>query len=176
MSQARLPWTLAIDPGLRLCGVAMFEGTALNSAWLVKNTSKTERGPEAWFAMAERVLASWLKRTPARGQLVANLIIEVPQVYWRSSKGGRAADLIELAGVVGAVSTACPVMARRHFYPAVWKGQVPKEVHNKRVLKHLTEKEHGFMEPVSASLRHNQIDAVGLGLYHLGRMPRKAGK
>lgn len=169
----RAPWTLAVDPGLRLCGVALFEGQALHSAWLIKNTTRHERGPEAWHSMGERVLGSWLKRAPARGQLLHNLVIEVPQIYWNSRKGGRAADLIELAGVVGAVSSACPVLHRVHFLPKSWKGQTPKEVHNSRVLKKLSEEESGFLEPTAASLRHNMIDAVGLGLFRLGRLTRK---
>lgn len=167
---AKLLWTLAIDPGLRQCGVAMFEGGALNGAWLARNRRKAERGPEAWYSMAESVLYSWIKRAPARGQLVHDLVIEVPQIYWRANRGGNAADLIELAGVVGAVSQALPVLNRVHFLPRKWKGQTPKPVHNRRVLAKLQEPERAFIEPTPASLLNNVVDAVGLGLYRLGRL------
>lgn len=163
-------WTLAVDPGLRQCGVALFEGTALQVAWLVKNRVKTDRGPKAWYGMGERVVESWLDRAPARGQLLNALVIEVPQVYWRASGGGNAADLIELAGVVGAVSTSCPVLNRVHFLPRKWKGTMPKAKHNARIMRKLTQSEQGFIEPTPASLLNNVVDSIGLGLFHLGRL------
>jgi hypothetical protein len=169
------PWTLAIDPGLRQCGVSIFEGTSLHGAWLARSRVLKDRGPKAWFAMAEKVFESWLQRAPARGYLVHSLVVEVPQVYWRARRrgkagGGNAADLIELAGVVGAISSLAPVLNRVHFLPRKWKGQVPKKVHNARVMKRLSSAEQGFIEPTPASLLNNVIDSVGLGLFHLGRL------
>lgn len=167
----RLPWTLAVDPGLRQCGVALFEGPALVAAWLARNCTKTERGPTAWTTMGESVLESWLRRTPRRGLVLDQLVVEVPQVYWGKRGGGKAADLIELAGVVGAVAVSMPVRTRKHFLPREWKGQTPKPVHNRRVLKRLdVEESLAFDKAIPKSLLNNAIDAVGLGLFHLGRM------
>jgi hypothetical protein len=161
-----------VDPGLRLCGVALFEGPTLVRAWLAKNSVKTERGPTAWNSMGDAVLSSWLKNSPRRGHQLDQLVVEVPQVYFGSRGGGNAADLIELAGVVGAVSSSVPVRNRKCFLPREWKGSVPKAVHNKRVLKRLDAEETASLEKVPKSLQHNMVDSIGLGLFYLGRMTK----
>lgn len=164
-------WTLAVDPGLRVCGLALFEQDTLYRAWLSRNPLRTERGPEAWEAMARAALNDFISHTPRRGRVPKRLVVEVPQVYWRAGQGGRAADLIELAGVVGAVAATLPVMTRVHYLPRQWKGQVPKNVHNKRIMKRLRDGEpERILRPSAASLMHNVVDSIGLGLKQLGRM------
>jgi hypothetical protein len=54
----------------------------------------------------------------------------------------------------------------RALYPSEWKGQVPKDVMNERVLKRLSVKEHEAL----VSSDHNTLDAVGIGLFHSGRL------
>lgn len=164
------PWTLAVDPGLRVCGVSLFEGKYLYKAWLAKNPLRKGRGPDAWNRMAEEVCRSWIRRAPKHCGQLHSLVVEVPQVYWRSGRGGNAADLIELAGVVGATTATIPVLNRAHYLPRAWKGQVPKEIHNRRVLKKLSDDELPAMEKTSTSLQHNVVDSIGLGLFYLGRM------
>ena len=166
-----MKYSLFLDPGLRVCGLALFEGPTLISAWLSKNTSSTRvRGNEAWEAMASAVVRDWVRRTRRRGALISVLGCEVPQIY-RGSKA-RPDDLIQLAGVVGAVSSAMPANKRVSFYPRQWKRQVPKDVHNARVLGRLDAGEQRAIEHAGAAT-HNVVDAVGIGLFFHGRLVPK---
>lgn len=103
-----------------------------------------------------------------------SVVSEYPQSYIASQQKGDQNDLVELAGVVGATcaelgGTVTGVLPRE------WKGQTPKDIHNARVLKRLTPEELKIVQTcsVSESLLHNTIDAVGIGLFHLGRLERK---
>lgn len=166
-----MKWTLAVDPGLRACGCSLFEQDTLYRAWLSRNPIKAERGPKAWERMAAAVLNDLIRYAPQRSRLVNTLVIEVPQIYWGAKKGGRAADLIEVAGVVGSVAAAVPVLDRIHYLPREWKGTVPKEIHNKRVVKRLRVEEDARIVRPSATLLHNVIDSIGLGFKQVGRFP-----
>lgn len=60
------------------------------------------------------------------------------------------------------------------FTPEVWKGAVPKHIHQPRILKALTPEERFVLKSVTegmnGSLVHNVIDAVGIGMFSLGRL------
>jgi len=58
--------------------------------------------------------------------------------------------------------------ATTHFgvKPREWKGQVPKDVHHARLVKTLTPDEMAMVERAAPpSLRHNVLDAIGIGKY-----------
>jgi hypothetical protein len=99
------------------------------------------------------------------------LVIEWPQIYVRARSKGDPNDLLLVAGVaagvVASVRAGCVFMPK----PADWKGQVPKEIHNARAMKRLSPAEAALVAPAGpASKLNNAIDAVGLGLWALGRM------
>ena len=72
-----------------------------------------------------------------------------------------------------------------YVFPFQWKGSVPKSIHHTRVLAKLSEAERAVADqaisrgrsgvskslatPVPASKRHNVLDAIGLGLFRVGR-------
>jgi hypothetical protein len=100
------------------------------------------------------------------------VVIEVPRHYPYNQKGDPN-DLIDLAVRVGEL--------KNHFtekgatvqlvYPRTWKGTVPKVIHNKRVLRMLTKQEIDLLpkRPRAKDYDHNMLDAIGLGLWKLGR-------
>lgn len=94
-------------------------------------------------------------------------VIEKPMVYPLGTRGAGddPNDLIEVALTVGAVMSVAESTITA--YPRDWKGTVPKEIHNKRVLAALTDKDKALIERVPSGLRHNVIDAIGLGLWTL---------
>ena len=53
--------------------------------------------------------------------------------------------------------------------PHKWKGNLPKHVTEARVLQTLTREEKGVIPRIGKNLIHNVYDAIGIGLYHLGR-------
>ena len=154
---------LAVDPGLRVCGIAYYADDALSVCVLVRNPEREARGPMAWMALAEqvrKVLPNWCKPDA--------VVLEVPQVYVIGKGKGDPADLIELAGVDGAIAAQYPAAKHFGFRPREWKGSVPKDVHHARVLKTLSETDKRLVgESAPASLRHNVLDAVALGAWFL---------
>ena len=132
----------------------------------------------SWFEDGALVQAGatpadeFLEFDPLGGIGPAILIIEVPRIYPRGGKGDQN-DLIDLAVLVGDL---------RGFYrragfttrlvaPRFWKGTTPKPIHNKRVVATLTPAERAFLpkRPRAKTFDHNMLDAVGLGLFQLGR-------
>ncbi len=106
---------------------------------------------------------------------VSSAIIECPQVY-PGTPQKQANDLITLAVMVGRyqeqfLARKIPVTL---ILPHKWKGTIPKDVHNNRVLSRLDPKERELYQTsvlgVPSSKRHNVVDAIGLGLYALKRL------
>jgi hypothetical protein len=135
---------IAIDPGVQKCGVAAFDdGKLVRANWIP--------GHSLWAVFLK---ADWN----------AALAIERMQVY-KVSKGDPN-DLILVSEMVGYLTAGFTVTS---FYkPRTWKGQVPKTVIQKRVSKALDEAEFKVLMPWFNN--HNVVDAVGIGLFHLGRI------
>ena len=159
---------LAVDPGLRGCGVAFFtdEGVLKHATW-VKNPTLKGRGPAAWDTMANEV------RSIPYFEFTRKIFTELPQVYPGMPRTD-VNDLLDLAGVLGAITSNANAEIF-HCFPNEWKGSVPKEIMNERVKKLLTEYERGMVVSVGA-LDHNTYDSVGVGLFFLKRMKRGGGK
>lgn len=172
----------AIDPGLRVCGVSLFVDNVLRSAGLVKSSNEKDRGMTAWRDMALAVL-QWLgDNGPTTGGFLNILAGERMQVYSGSKQEGDPNDLIELAGVLGAVS--CRLLPRIcvTYSPRDWKEQTRKPAPGTdpesyviavRCRKRLTVEEQTRIQlPTAKSLQHNVWDAIGIGLKAAGRFDR----
>lgn len=98
------------------------------------------------------------------------IVVEEPQVYPVSK--GDPNDLIKIAldaGIlIGSIAPGCLVLP---FKPHMWKGSVPKDIHQRRILK-VAGDIQSMLSLLRSSDRSHAIDAIGLGLYHLGRLPR----
>lgn len=178
---------LSIDPGLRGCGCALWDGLgSLIRAAYVKNTELKMRGPQAHVRMAVAV-AGWARKATFDGWRTDDqLVLEFPRVYPNHSnkRSNDPNDLLELAGVNGAIAAWLAATDARFFFPAEWKGQVPEIPCARQVLKAIGN-DRQYIEGVEAfvlhmiareaankpltNLTHNAIDAVGIGLHHLGR-------
>ena len=133
---------ICIDPGVKLCGGAVF------------------RGPEL----------VWARYLPKELMPIAleHLVIEMPRIYPGSGQQkGDLNDLLNLAAVVGWLEGQTDDSSR--VFPAAWKGQVPKKIMTARILSKLSPTELGCIEQIGAKT-HNTIDAVGIGLWKLGRL------
>jgi hypothetical protein len=103
-------------------------------------------------------------------------ILEKPQIYRGDRQKGDQRDLIEVA-VAGArvAQWLCPGMFES-FFPAEWMGQRPKHVTASRAEAILSDTEKTIMmldlARINDSDHHNAWDAVGLGLWRLGRLPK----
>lgn len=168
---------ISFDPGLREAGLAVFTDGLLAAAFLVRNPNTKDRGGKAWLAMGQEVdtlLSETVPGLPLRLHLHGSMFVsEIPQVY-REGKSANVSpdDLTNLTGVVGCVIGFLDPVEVKTYVPAEWKGQVPKDIHNKRIKASLSMDEKAILEGVKcpASLLHNVVDAIGVGLFELGRM------
>ncbi len=171
--------TLAVDPGIRGAGVALFVESELRAAAYVPSPLRTGNGPLECVAVAEAVDA-WLAKSGCELGALDELAVEWPQIYTAGKLVGDPNDLLPLAGVDVAIfarahsrRTSAAVLRVAHYLPHAWKGQIPKgEVFNERVLTRLTPAENLRIER-AGRLSHNVLDAVGIGLFHLGRFERR---
>jgi len=142
---------LAVDPGGACLGWAYFEGGLLRGCGLSRTKAKTvdERA-----AHHRRELACFF---PDR--------VVCERMTWRGRRSkATPQDLMDLNVIAGA-------LGREWVTPAQWKGHAPKEIHQPRILKALDARERELVSCVKPpSLRHNAIDAVGIGLFALGRL------
>ncbi len=159
---------LAFDPGLRVAGAALFDPDSkqLVRAALIKNPEKVARDGLAWAGMAQAV-HTWVGKDVV---LVKTLVMEIPQVYkGAAGYGVDSDDLIQLAGVDGAVAGLWPEANFTGYRPREWKKTVPKQIMCDRIERALKQSERDAIEPCAPSLRHNIIDSCGIGCHYLGR-------
>ena len=151
-------YLVSLDPGLRGSGVAWWaeDGSLLFVDYL-RNPVKKGDGPGAWVGF---------DLLPLYDNRPDYFISEVPQVYRAGASKGDPDDLIQLAGVVGVFSNIFRATTHFGVKPREWKGQVPKDVHHARLVKTLTPEEMAMIDRAAPpSLRHNVLDAVGIGRY-----------
>lgn len=173
---------VSVDPGKWGCGVAIWycksteitvEKTtkkyALLWAGYVKNW-EARKGARVnhWLSMAEFVKQTLLNHTHLLELRDLWFVMEIPQVY-ESRDGKDPNDLIDLAGVQGAILGATGCSADWSPLPREWKGQLPKGVSEKRVESKLSESEKKVIEWPGKKLDHNVYDTLHLGLVYLER-------
>ncbi len=180
--------TLAIDPGIRGCGIAVFGCDVLQLARYVKNPIREGDGPDAIVSMALAVRDALAVRNfiPT---MVNRVVIEWPQVYAGAKNKGDANDLLPLAGVDAAICALFLPSKHERFRPREWKGQLPPNVCAQRIIDRLKAEElarvdriEKFQADLSRAVAakkeidgtdHNTIDAVGIGLKACGRFERR---
>jgi len=143
---------LAIDPGQNT-GWAYFWQGKLSCCGLTK-------GPN--YSLGPLLNTTYLE-----------VVIERPLIYRPRLMKGDPNDLIVLALLAGrfqerALAAGAEV---KLVTPVEWKGSVPKEVSNSRTLAKLRPEEKAILDGVkcAASAKHNVVDALGIGIWRLGR-------
>jgi hypothetical protein len=162
---------VAVDPGLNGCGVSVFnENARLTAAAYVPNARKDADLPTRWEGAA-MAISEWLGPMYENPLDVRTLIVEMPRVYPAARQKGDQNDLMNLVGVVAAVTTLLISSGRRIVYPRDWKGTLDPDEMILRVQRRLSATERAIVTlPGAASLQHNVWDAVGIGLWSVGRL------
>lgn len=141
---------LAVDPGTRAVGWAMWTDK-LHSCGLVR-TKEDSLGARAWD----------LARQLPNGNF--RVLVEKPRLY-PYNRNMQPNDLIDLAFVAGACATVGA--SADDVLPVTWKGQTPKDICHKRIMKRLSYEEILVVKTgiadVPKSLQHNVLDAIGIG-------------
>lgn len=168
---------LAVDPGLDT-GFALFdpEGEAhVVPKGLATAPSHRKRGHGALIECGVRSKKCPL---PAPAADIVEVFGERPRIYPNSKVP--PSDIITLAIRAGEAigpyrypadgSTGSKVT---YYEPSEWKGSVAKNVHHSRLWGHLGPAERALVAEVAAGMapskRHNMMDAIGIGLFALGR-------
>lgn len=167
---------LAIDPSIRSCGVALFRAGRLAEVARITMPSDTTVPIAARCLRMAYKICEWADSNSALPRVVA---FEWPQVYRAGKSKCDPNSLTPLAGV------GCSVAALVSAYhphtivevlsptPAAWAGQLPKSTkarkespRAKRIRSRLDEDEARLWYP---GITHDEIDAIGIGLYALDR-------
>lgn len=163
---------LAADPSIRSPGVALFADDVLIAAAALEVPPAEPMALRA--ALAARAIVGWSAVRHVRQ--VDLVVVEWPQWYATGKSQGDPNDLAGLAGVGAAVAALLPYAEVRAPVPRDWIGGLPKSTRGDpwasprgaRVRSRLSAAE---IELVPA--QHDAIDAVGLGLWALGRFERR---
>jgi len=142
---------LSVDPGTKAMGWSNWRGDRLESCGVA-------RGKD------------WITTVLDMPRLkVERLVIEDQQIYRGSGIDAHA--LLAVARVVGGVVLLYGAPATLLVRPSIWKGQLPKAVCHRRTMGKLTEDEQAVLGKTkySKAIKHNMLDAIGIGLWNLGR-------
>jgi hypothetical protein len=180
---------LAVDPGVRSPGVALFHHGVLHDAARITGSSSTDGDHGArWLEVAYNIV-NWAF-SKSGGWKTLHVVFEKPQIYTWSKSKGDPNDLIGLAGIGGAV---CGLLHSQHPVkvsspkPDEWIGQLSKVCPTcKGKAKKKCSDCHGSawetprgrrirsrLSPAELALvpdQNDAIDAVGLGLFVLSRL------
>ena len=170
---------LCVDPGIRGSGAALFNEytkTLLRAAY-VKNADPTGGGLEEHNQMAKCILF-WAEKAEKPKKIDydngrAELLVEWMQIYPDEREVNPNTSLLPLIGVVAHLSGARQWGGRISYRPHEWKRSLNGDAMTQRILERLAPEEKLAIEPCGMSVYHNAVDAVGLGLRHLGRLERK---
>ena len=174
---------LAVDPGAAHPAAALFRGGKLIAAERVVLEEMTKLSPLDRSVRIAHAVLRWVVGREGRPRY---LVCEWPQVY-RPGKGkGDPNDLILIAGIAGSIAGALAMAVaigaeERSLVvssptPGEWAGQVPKSTTGDpwasargiRIRSRLSDSEALCVVP-----SHDAVDAVGIGLYALGRFERR---
>lgn len=160
---------LAIDPGIRGCGVAVFQesGLLIRAGYLANDTDSDDIVKRCYD------MAFVVVRCVRESEHVDTLVVEWPQVYVASKSKGDNNDLLPLAGVDVAVAMILRPQHIKSYKPHEWKGNAPKEVIAARAIERLSEDEKLLIKPCAKSLMHNTYDAIAIGLHYFGRLQKE---
>lgn len=102
------------------------------------------------------------------------IVAELPQVYRAGRSKADPNDLVKLAFWLGVKVGSCRYDELHLVLPNRWKGTVPKDIMQTRIDEALSEDERRVLDSfkIQKSLKHNLYDAVGIGLWFLGRLTR----
>lgn len=178
----KLPsFCVAIDPGNRSCGVALFQNGELIFADFAE-AKHAEVEADQFFHTSDAVWKS-LRRGLSENNLdekslnACDLVFEYPQQYMVSPAPRESVQ--RLVGVIGAISSRFQAetgglsIRVSSYKPSQWKGQVPKDIMGERIKQRLNDKEQSKIPSLSRTKVHNVLDSIGVGLFHLKRLRRK---
>lgn len=177
MHKYRCKRIVGIDPSIRFMGIAILRGSS--GKLLTYTLLVGPRGPKnTWISRAARcvdmVQEWWGSRKKAMDIRTSLFVIEMPQVFGsrRGRRGLQTESVQKLYYLVGRLTE----WVEGHggdvllVHPSKWKGQVPKQITRRRVLRRHPKliQDRGLMS-MGAKRASNIFDAIGLADYGLDK-------
>jgi hypothetical protein len=174
---------IALDPSVNSSGVAaFFDGKLIFAETIKVNVRGGDRADAAYF-MSHKIcdrLERWYQGYPFVSTLQdPEFVYEWPQIY-RAGKGkGDPNDLPALAAIGLGVAGLLRCGVVKSYTPKEWAGQLPKATRTKALAENSPRavRIKSRLKTAELSLwpkgEHDAIDAIGLGLFHLGRLSPK---
>jgi hypothetical protein len=159
---------IAVDPGVRGCGVAVFSEGVLERALYLRPAPGDPKTTRDRAALMARAVGEWV-RFVVEGR--KTVVCELPVAYpprGRAKKNVDPNDLIALAVVVGAAAGSAA--SSKLVTPREWKGTVDADAFTERIKSRILPDESPWFYLPAPYLHHNVYDAYGLGLWYLGRL------
>ncbi len=171
---------VAVDQSLTCPGIAIFHNGRLRASTSLPQHTETSTPIAARALIVASHVCTWVREHTV---VPRTLVIEWPQIYTAVKSKGDPNDLLSIAGVgaaiAGMLTHAVYQLEQRCLQvlsprPSEWAGQLPKSTKAKlasqsprarRVLSKLDD-----LERQVATLKHDALDAIGIGLYVLGRL------
>jgi len=163
---------IGIDPGVRMCGVAIDFNDCppahpdipkLRAFTVTGNGNGTMQAEDTLQARAVGMVYDIKSHIPRRYDVA--LCVEGQKIYPKEKSKGDPNDMVKVAIVAGAMLGVADSLYMLHAYlptPREWKGALPKSIHHER----LRAKYREWVEPVereTAKTHQNHVwDAVGL--------------
>jgi len=145
---------LSIDPGLEGTGLAIWEGLEANRP--LKTMALKFKTKEEYLKSLNRILSEYM---------ITYVLCEDTILFQGSARGHASAStgkLFKLSRFIGAIEDLCNRLMIKFelIAPNKWKGQLPKDVACSRIK---------VLCPFIPDKPHHLIDAVGIGLYRMGK-------
>lgn len=167
---------ITFDPSVVCPGIAVFDGVGkLRYASLLQQDKRAQldtrlHDQQLWIEDKVSMVERWVASGILSGYKEA--VTEFPIV--RRQEAYKGNDMLLTAASAGLFLGVCKAQRVITVKPGAWKGQVPKEEMCRRILDILTEEERALFERCMIgklkSLHHNAIDAIGIGLWAVGRL------
>jgi hypothetical protein len=159
---------LALDPGLQCTGAAIFRYGLLSQVHACRAYEQAD------LALSAKKIAAEVNALFAPNERISGLVIELPKIYI-GKVCADPRDIRDLAVLVGTMLGHIGANSSPETFlvePRTWKGTIKKAIHHARIKAQLKENERAIAlaaEDRFGARAHNVLDAVGLGLYILGR-------
>jgi hypothetical protein len=162
---------VALDPGKYKIGVCVFrvapEGVKLRFAATIDTPFQVQFDPRLSADRQEMAIRGAVYCTI--GDVPLALVCEVPRKY--DFAPAYHADIDALLSVLRILRKRLGG-AKGAYPPNRWKGNVPKEVHHKRVISAAAANFPEWSPETLETLGHDGLDALGIGLFALGILNR----
>lgn len=158
---------VTIDPGLGGTGWALWTSRAMPDAvGVVRDVTKDESLANRCAELSGKLLVALEHENRLVHRPDTYVFLEMPQhmanVKGIAAQAGSVYKLTFLVGYLAARFCKCQVVV---VTPGEWKGQLPKDVVQRRVTRIL-----GWDTVEDLNIQSHAWDAVGLGLWAMGRL------